>query len=77
MEEFPHKIWAHPDFLEQYHAAVARVKEKNPDAVIPSHLDPRGLAHVLKALEKLEAEEKIHEEEVVLEPIHEEGHEAI
>lgn len=56
MQPFPHKIWAHPDHMAKYNEAVAKVKEKNPDAVVPSHLDPRGLDHVLGALKKMEDE---------------------
>lgn len=53
-EAFPHKIWAHPDHRAKYDEAVARVKELNPDAQVPSHLDPRGLDHVLGVLKKME-----------------------
>ena len=52
--EFPHKIWALPDYMKAYHVAVARVKDLNPEAVVPSHLDPRGLDHVLGVLKKME-----------------------
>jgi hypothetical protein len=54
MSDFPHKIWAHPDHRKKYDEAVARVKEKNPSAVAPSHLDPRGLDHVLRVLRDME-----------------------
>ena len=50
---FPHKIWADPDHLATYHEAVDRVKASNPGVEIPSHLDQRGLDHVLGELEKL------------------------
>ncbi len=52
--EFPHKIWAHPDYMAKYNEAVARVKGLNPEAVVPSHLDSRGLDHVLGVLKKME-----------------------
>lgn len=54
--EFPHKIWARPEHRAKYDEAVARVKELNPDAEVPSHLDPRGMDYVLAHLAKMEAE---------------------
>lgn len=56
MADFPHKIWAHPDHMAKYDEAVARVKELHPEAVVPSHLDPLGLDHVLGVLKKMEDE---------------------
>lgn len=52
--EFPHKIWAHLDHRQKYDESVARILEKNPDAIVPSHLDPRGLNHVLGLLQEME-----------------------
>lgn len=55
MIDFPHKIWADEDKLREYHEAVARVRETNPDVAVPSHLDPRGFDHVLGVLKDMEA----------------------
>ena len=64
MPDFPHKIWADEDRLREYHEAVARVRETNPDAAVPSHLDPRGFDHVLGVLKELAepAEQKLIED---------------
>ena len=56
-EAFPHKVWAHPDHRAKYDEAVARVLAKRPDAVVPSHLDPRGLDYLLGVLKGMEDEE--------------------
>jgi len=59
---FPHKIWADEGRLREYHEAVARVRETNPDVAVPSHLDPRGFDHVLGILKELEAKPEDHSE---------------
>jgi hypothetical protein len=54
MSEFTHKIWAHPDHLAKYNAAVARVKAIKPSAVVPLPTDMRGLDRVLEILRGME-----------------------
>jgi hypothetical protein len=49
------KIWTHPDHLQQYNEAVARVKAGKPSAVVPGPTDVRGLERVLEILKGMEA----------------------